>query len=235
MRPAVRIFVLLLVGALLSGCAGFQGGKADPRQANGFSTVLIDAGHGGKDRGGAGRGLIEKEMALDTAIRLREALRAEGFRVILTRDDDRFIELDDRVALANRRAGDGTILLSIHYNAGPSSKSGAITFFWRTDSHGLATRIQRGLVAETGLADGGIVRRRLRVTRNPEIASVLIECGFLTNAADASRIAVPEFRQRIARGIARGLREQRALGDGSIAVVPELNEPMSRGSDAREY
>ncbi len=233
----MRAFLLsVATGAilLLSGCADL-GGRANPQRPGGFATVLLDAGHGGKDSGGRGRGLTEKDLTLDTALRLRDELRSTGLRVVLTRTDDRFVELDDRVALANARANGGTVLVSVHYNAGRSSSAGAITFYWRTDSVGLATRIEQALIAETGLDNGGVVRRRLRLTRNPEIPSVLVECGFMTNPADAARIAVPEFRQRIARGIARGIRDQLARGDAGIAPVPQLNEPMSRKSDAREY
>jgi len=108
----------------------------------------------------------------------------------MMRQDDRFIELDDRVAFANRQ-GRGAILVSIHYNAtGSSAPNGVQTFFWHANSHGLATRIQRHVVAETGETSVGVTRRRLRLTRNPEIPCVLCECAYLTNPT--------ELRQRIA-------------------------------------
>ena len=82
---------------------------------------MIDPGHGGKDSGGiSGRRapffLNEKDMTLDTAKRVRDLLRRGGLRTIMVRDDDHFVELDDRVAFANRQ-GPGSILVSIHYDA----------------------------------------------------------------------------------------------------------------------
>lgn len=234
MRRALPL--LLAFGVLLlAGCAGFTGGRANPRQPGGIGLVLIDPGHGGDDRGGAGHGLTEKAMTLDTARRLRDELAARGIRSQFTRTDDRTLMLDERVAMANARASSGVVLVSLHYDAGPRQQSGVISFFWRTDSHGLATRIHRSLVAATGFNDRHVVRRRLRLTRNPDVPCVLIECGFLTNPGNAGQIAQPEFRQRIAKSIADGIAEQSRLGDSGIPPVPELNEPLSQPTDRKEY
>ena len=118
----------------------------------------------------------------------------------MTRTDDTFVELDDRVAIADRY-GPNAILVSIHYNASPSSAPrGVETFFWRTDSYGLATRVQRHLIGETGLDNRGVTRRVLRLTHNPQVPSILCECGFLTNRAEAKprqhRILPPERGRR---------------------------------------
>jgi N-acetylmuramoyl-L-alanine amidase len=197
---------------------------------------VIDAGHGGKDNGGtSGRRapifLLEKDVTLDTAKRVQGLLRRGGLRTIMVREDDHFVELDDRVAFANRQ-GPRSILISIHYDAvGSRAPSGAKTFFWRADSHGVATRIQTHLVAKTGEANIGVLRRRLRLTRNPEIPCVLCECAYLTNPAEAAKVAKPQYRQRIAEGIAEGILEQYRLGDAGIAPVPEIWAPMSRASD----
>ena len=123
-------------------------------------------------------------------------------------------------------------LVSIHYDAVSNhSIHGAKTFFWRADSHGLATRIQRQLVAATDETDQGVLRRRLRMTRNPEIPSVLCECAYVTNPAEAQKVAQESYRQRIAHGIAQGILEEHKLGDAGIAPVPEIYAPLSRGSD----
>jgi N-acetylmuramoyl-L-alanine amidase len=229
----VRVFFGIAFATLLGSCA--QAPKPGAG-AGRFSTVVIDAGHGGKDSGGiSGRRapvfLREKDMTLDTAKRIRAILRRAGLRTIMVRDDDHFVELDDRVAFANRQ-GPGAILISIHYDAvGNSGPNGAKTFFWRADSHGLATRIQAHLVAKTGEANIGVLRRRLRLTRNPDIPCVLCECAYLTNPAEAAKVADEKYRQRIAEGVAEGIVEQRRLGDAGIAPVPEIWAPLSKASD----
>ena len=201
----------------------------------GFRTVVIDAGHGGKDSGAVSphTGQMEKNLALDTARRLRAALGGQ-FRVVMMRDEDVFVELDERVARASQY-GDA-ILLSIHYNSGPGHLHGPESFYWRVDSHGLAVRAQQALVAAAGTGNSrGLVRRRIRLTRNPTIPCLLVECGYLSNAAEARRCSDPSYRQRIAENLAQALRTQAAVGDaGTGPLPPPLNEPPSRPTDPRQ-
>lgn len=229
---------LWLAGPLVlffGGCAPTPSAQA-PGGLGHFSTVVIDPGHGGKDSGGvSGRSapifLREKDLTLDTAKRVRDELRRAGLKTVMIREDDHFVELDDRVSLANSQ-GPGAVLVSIHFDAVSNhGMHGAKTFFWRADSHGLATRIQRQLVAATDETDLGVIRRRLRLTRNPEIPCVLCECAYVTNPAEAQKVSMESYRSRIAHGIAQGILEEHKLGDAGIAPVPEIYAPMSRGSD----
>lgn len=200
----------------------------------GFSTVVIDAGHGGRDNGGRARsGLMEKTVALDTAQRLRPLLQRAGLRTVMTRSGDSFIELDQRVDIANRYSN--AVLVSVHYNASPSrDPDGAETFFWRPDSYGLAARVENQLAARTGMARRGATRRVLRLTRNPRIPAILCECGFLTNAGEASRIADGAFRQQVAEAIAAGIVEQRERGDAGASVLPPVHDDSVRHSSRRQ-
>ena len=234
-----RICTVFLSSSLLlfSACT-HVGTKVGNISKGGFTTVVLDAGHGGKDNGGTSRRgsnpfQLEKNLTLDTAKRVRDLLRRSGFRVVMMRDGDYFIELDDRVARANKE-GRNAILVSIHYNAtANSSAKGAEAYFWRADSHGLATRIESHLVSATGENYGGVIRRRLRLTRNPDIRCVLCECAYLTNPQENARVADPNARQQIAEGIATGIVEQSRLGDEGIPSVPEIWAPLSRAEDAR--
>jgi N-acetylmuramoyl-L-alanine amidase len=198
--------------------------------------VILDAGHGGSDPGAVSRhtGQCEKELTLDMASRIRGEL-GSGFRTILMRSDDTFIDLDDRVARANRH-GDA-ILVSIHFNSGPSDIRGPETYYWRVDSHGLAVRIQNAMTAASPAEQGnrGLVRRRLRLTRNPEIPCVLLEGGYLSHPAESRLIADPAYRQKLASAIARAIRTQAAIGDAGTGPLPRpLYEPPSRPTDAPE-
>lgn len=237
----MRFLCLLLPAGFLAACATPGGGglgrdemghRPGPR---GFRTVVIDAGHGGEDTGArsSATGALEKDLALDLARRLRGEL--PGWRTVMVRDGDRFVDLDDRVAFANRHGGG--VLVSLHGNHGPSHLAGPETFYWRVDSHGLATRIQRHLAAVAPGENGnrGLVRRRLRLTRNPEIPCVLVEYGYLSHPAEAQRLSSPAYRQAVARAVARALREQSAHGDaGTGPLPPPIDAPMSRSTDAPE-
>lgn len=198
--------------------------------------MIIDAGHGGKDSGATSptTGQQEKNLALDTAERLAADLKRD-FNVVMMRSDDRFVELDDRVARANQNGS--AILVSIHYNSGPSSIRGPETYYWRVDSHGLAVRCQRAMAGVSPAESGnrGLVRRRIRLTRNPEIPCLLLEGGYLSNAAESRQISDAAYRQKLATAIAGAIRTQAAVGDsGTGPLPPPLNAPPSRPSDAAE-
>ena len=209
-----------LASILLTGCE-----TTVPRvmKAGSFSTVVVDAGHGGKDSGERPPNRqAEKDLALDTALRLAPLLREAGLKTVLTRSDDTFVELDDRVAIADRYGPDA-ILVSIHYNASGSSASrGLETYFWRPDSQGLAIRVQRNMLSETGQSNHGVIRRVLRLTHNPRVPSILCECGYLTNGGDYAQATSTDYRQKVAEGIADGIVEQHENGDANLLRLPPV-------------
>lgn len=238
--PAAMKLLFLLPLLFLAACSAPSSSSVGRSELGnrpgpaGFRTVVIDAGHGGRDSGAvsSSTGAREKDLALDTA-RLVQAELGGSFRVVQMRTDDTFIDLDERVVRASQ-AGD--ILVSIHYNSGPSYLRGPETFFWRVDSASLARRLQQNLAAVTSAETSrGLVRRRLRLTRNPPIPCVLVECGYLSNPAEARLCSTPAYRHQLARAIASAIREQAARGDAGMGPLPRhIDSPPSRPTDAPE-
>jgi N-acetylmuramoyl-L-alanine amidase len=193
--------LLLVIGACALACSSVP--------AASFSTVVIDAGHGGFDRGGIPSNIIaEKGVALDVARRLRTYLANAGFRTVMTRSGDTFVTLDRRVAIANaqRRA----IFISIHFNsARRRGANGIETFYASAKARRLASLIQRNAMKTTSGENRGIKKARFYVLRKSRIPAVLIECGFLTNPQDARRASRGAYRDLLARQIARAIREFR--------------------------
>jgi N-acetylmuramoyl-L-alanine amidase len=173
-------------------------------------TVVIDAGHGGHDRGGVpGQRISEKDKTLDVAQRLKRVLQASGYRVIMTRDSDVFVPLGTRVAIAN--AYRGASFISIHFNcATRSGANGIETYYYRSDSAGLAQSIHRNVLSGAPTENRGIRRRGFYVLRKTAIPSVLVECGFLTNPTEGSLALTANYRQTLAEQIARGVQRQPA-------------------------
>ena len=204
--------------------------------ARGFSTVLLDAGHGGKDSGAQSPTTkqYEKDLTLNMVNLIRAEL-AKSVKCVIVRDHDYYYDLDERVGFIN--GFNDAILVSIHFNSGPSNVAGPEVYYWRVDSYTLGKRILASLngATENKSSSRGLVRRRLRLTRNPQLPSVLVECGYLSNAREASSIANASYRQRLAKAIARGILEQRAEGDGNLGPLPPpINAPLSRPTDPKE-
>jgi len=170
--------------------------------ASAFTTVVIDAGHGGHDRGGIpGQRIAEKDMALDVSRRLEGYLRDAGVRTVMTRRTDVFVPLASRVAIANRQRD--AVFVSIHFNsARREGAAGAETFYYSPGGLRLASTIQNELVRTVSIENRGVKRRGFYVLRNSQIPAVLVECGFLTNGAEARRIGQSRHRDRLAREIA---------------------------------
>ena len=172
-------------------------------------TVIIDAGHGGHDRGGvAGDRYAEKIYTLDVSRRLQSRLNSLGYRTILTRRDDQFIGLGKRCAIANSQSN--AIFVSIHFNSSTREGANGIeTYYYTKKSLGLASSIHRSVVRATNTEDRHLRARGFYVIRNTRIPSVLVECGFLTNRAEGALIAgSSSYRQRLADAVARGIISQ---------------------------
>ena len=169
-------------------------------------TVVIDAGHGGHDRGGIpGQRLSEKVYALDVAKRLQNQLRAAGYRTVMTRTRDVFVPLGTRVAIANRYRD--AIFVSVHFNSARRvGARGFETFFYGSSSYQLAARIQRNLLRTTRTENRGVKRRGFYVLRKTRIRAVLVECGFLTNPIDARLARSSNYREKLAKAIADGIK-----------------------------
>lgn len=105
-------------------------------------VVVIDPGHGGRDPGAIGRrGLEEKDVTLDVALKLRQVLESKyAVKVYLTREDDRFLELKERTTFANGRSAD--LFISLHVNASPSRRTRGIeTWFLNNPSNEYDQRV----------------------------------------------------------------------------------------------
>jgi N-acetylmuramoyl-L-alanine amidase len=197
---------------------GAFGGNEPSLESGGLAgkIIVLDPGHGGHDSGATGFGLKEKDIALDIAKRLATLLTNAGASVTLTRTDDRYIELPDRPAVANRLGADAFV--SIHLNSTGSARnvwSGTETYYHFQDPicREFAKQVETALVTANGLPNRGArsdstVSKRIgfSVLRNAQVPAILVENGFINNANDSAKFRNPDFRQRCAEGIMAGMR-----------------------------
>ena len=220
--------------ALLPACASMRTAKVKNTSKT-FSTVVVDAGHGGKDSGAYRRyGPPEKMIALDVAQRLNSKLRESQLKTVMTRNSDVFIELNDRVAIEN--AQKNAIFVSIHFNDSRRRKiRGFETYYHSGASFDLANQIQAKLMTIPNSANGGVHTANFRVLRNAACPAVLVECGYLSNRSEGNKTRDWEYRELLADRIAEAIVEQR-FGSGvyrastQVAAQPQPQTESPSGS-----
>lgn len=170
-------------------------------------TIMIDAGHGGHDPGAIScLDYHEKDVTLRVSQYLASLLQQKGFRTILTRDRDVFIELDERCAMANRANPD--LFISIHADSCETPSITGYTAYIAPSASWQSRRAAQGLnrtLAQTGIESRGIKTADYRVLVNTNCPAVLLEMGYLSNAWEASRLRTSRVQQQVAAAIAQGI------------------------------
>jgi N-acetylmuramoyl-L-alanine amidase len=214
-----------------------------------LGRIVIDAGHGGHDQGTEGpKGLLEKDLVLDVALRLGKLVEDRmGAEVIYTRSDDTFIPLEQRTALANEKKAD--LFLSIHANSSPYPRIAGVETYYLNftdskealdvasrenassqksifelqdiiqkitlhdkaeESKEFASRLQAALYAFSGRnvpgeKNRGIKKAPFVVLIGASMPSVLAEIGFLSNPREEALLKKPDYRQKLAEALYRGV------------------------------
>ncbi len=210
-----------------------QTALAPKPSSNAFSepklpTIVIDPGHGGADDGAKGNGLKEKNMTLDVARRVNRMLMKGGFSTVMTRDSDVYVSLADRVAIAD--ASPDSLFVSIHFNQSSFGYVNGVETYYAdakdTPSHGwpwlkflnvlfpmkpadkgerFASCMQHALVDRMLVENRGIKSRDLYVVHHTKEPAILVEPGFISNAAEAKQLNNPTYRERLAAAIVSGI------------------------------
>jgi N-acetylmuramoyl-L-alanine amidase len=176
-------------------------------------TVVIDPGHGGSDPGTVGNGFREKDINLDTGLKLYTALQRCGIHAILTRSTDTLLvpdgitadDLAARARIANENEAD--FFLSWHINASNDATVNGVSVWIHPSQEGKpaeakARQIVNAIAAATGQKNRGVYLGDFQVLRDTYMDAVLVEAGFLTNASEAALLGNPDFRWKQAEAAA---------------------------------
>jgi N-acetylmuramoyl-L-alanine amidase len=218
-----------------------------PRSRRGASVtrICLDPGHGGKDPGERAGSHEEKMYTLLLAQELASQLTGAGYKVTLTRNTDKFIELPDRIGIAKKRSAD--LFLCLHFNSAPNSANtvrgaevycmtpvGAASSNTRGEGAGagwypgnrlndknvyLAYQLQGALTKNLGMEDRGVHRARWAVLRDATMPAVLIEAGFMSNPSEGRKIFDAGYRRQIAKAIVDGIGAYRRGTEGGAGEV----------------
>lgn len=183
-------------GPLLPGATGLHGPL----------VVALDAGHGGSDPGAIGAaGVQEKDVALAVAQDLRALLVRRHIDVVMVRDADVFVPLEDRAQIAAR--GGATLFVSIHANAAvDANANGTETFYWTPQSAPLAAAVVDEVSRAVNLVPRGAGQAPFKVLLDTDrIPAILVETAFVTNPREENMLRDPWMQQKFAQGILQGL------------------------------
>ncbi|MHB9068855.1 MAG: N-acetylmuramoyl-L-alanine amidase family protein [Sedimentisphaerales bacterium] len=170
-------------------------------------TIVVDAGHGGKDPGAISpNGFYEKTVNLDVALAITDLLRKQGFRVVMTRSSDVFIELEERANIGTRN--NAALFVSIHADSCATSSINGFSVYvarqpdWQEIK--LADCINTQMT-KTGIQSRGRKEADYRVLKLSKCPAVLIEMGYLSNYWEANQLKDKAMQQKIATAIAGGI------------------------------
>jgi N-acetylmuramoyl-L-alanine amidase len=169
-------------------------------------TIMLDAGHGGRDPGSVHPTTRVAESWINLAVvhRLKDKLEADGARVLTTRLGDQYLGLAERAMLANRARPD--VFVSVHHNgAGNGGTNGTETYFSDSGSYGLANSLNTYMVKNMHTANRGVKQKGFAVTRLTRVPAVLTEASFITNDAESHAFINLDRVEQEAMGLQQGL------------------------------
>ncbi len=171
--------------------------------------VVLDAGHGDGDPGAISKitGRKEKDFNLSMVLKIAKALEnIPNLQVKLTRQDDTFVELNERADFANRLNAD--VFVSVHANSfNKDTVSGTETYYSRDESRALADILHSRILPATGFNDRGVRKNDLRVTLRTVMPAVLCEIGYLSSPEEEAALFTEKLQLQTAEAIAAGIRE----------------------------
>jgi N-acetylmuramoyl-L-alanine amidase len=224
------------------------------------TTVVLDAGHGGHDRGATSKFGFEKDFALDVALRARTLLESEGYKVVMTRATDVFIPLEQRPAVANNIPN--SIFVSIHFNSSSTNADARGFEIFSLAPRGapstndvlprerdlreepgngvdmpsgaLASSVFHALLGHVPMVDRGVKHARFAVLRLCTQPAVLIECGFVSNNAESTLISSSAWREHVAEAIVDGVVNYRTLAERKTRpkVIADYRRAAGSGNAA---
>ncbi|MBX2861378.1 MAG: N-acetylmuramoyl-L-alanine amidase [Vampirovibrio sp.] len=170
------------------------------------ARVVVDAGHGGHDQGASRRGILEKDLNLNLAKKVKKSLEARGIKVYMTRSTDKFVSLKNIAGYANRVNPD--LFISIHHNASTNpAQHGLETYYYTRQSLPFARRVHKHIVNNVSAPDKGVRRAMFYVIHHTKMPAILCEVGYVSNSSERRALLSPARQNATANAIGDGVVE----------------------------
>lgn len=177
---------------------------ANKKSTTGKKKVIIDAGHGGTDVGATSGGIYEKDITLDISKRVEKLLNQKGYQVVMTRPNDTYVSLQDRVAISAKN--DPDIFVSIHVNSSVRPEiTGVETHYYHQESMALAQTVHASLASAVQSPNRGLFKSKFYVINHTTVPAILVEIGFISNSGEREQLVGEKRKQATAKAIADGV------------------------------
>jgi len=212
MKKLVLLVLVMSLGLSLVHCGSCDYSTNDNSKEIKFS-VVIDASHGGKDTGALSKSgsISEKDISLDISKRIVSELSKKDIKAYLSRKDDRFLSLEDRINFFEKSGAN--LVISIHTNTSNDNSKNGYTTFYQVNNDGslrLSKCIHKELNLETILQDNGIKTTKAYLLKNSKIPTVLLELGYISNDNDfynlVDEVNQDTFAKHIATAVEKYIR-----------------------------
>lgn len=196
-------------------------------------SLVLDAGHGGSDPGAQRGEAREKEMTLGIINQLKKRLEANGAFITMTRSDDTFVSLEDRVKITNLVMPKAFV--SVHINALESTNDikGVETYFQTEQSKPLAEAIHNSLYTSLGVPNRGIRKARFYVINHTTVPAILAEVGYISNKDEREKLISSDYQGKIADALAQGVilyvNKNPETQTNTVKTAPVINYDQSAG------
>ena len=171
---------------------------------NGARTVVIDAGHGGSDYGAIRDNINEKDITLDVSKRLKTLLQKQGYNVIMTRDTDEYLSLQERCDITEAAHPD--IFVSVHVNSSVKPEiTGVETHYYHQESLALAQTVHAAIASNIKSNNRGLFKSKFYVINHTTVPAILCEIGFISNDSERSQLNGDKRKQDTAKAIMEGV------------------------------
>lgn len=177
---------------------------ANKKATTGKKKVIIDAGHGGTDVGATSGGIYEKDITLDISKRVEKLLNQKGYQVVMTRPNDTYVSLQDRVTISEKN--DPDIFVSIHVNSSVRPEiTGVETHYYHQESMALAQTVHSSLASAVQSPNRGLFKSKFYVINHTTVPAILVEIGFISNSGEREQLVGEKRKQATAKAIADGV------------------------------
>ncbi|SFN56229.1 N-acetylmuramoyl-L-alanine amidase [Algoriella xinjiangensis] len=176
-------------------------------------TIVIDAGHGGSDVGSKNNAIVESQFTLEIAKKIQQLAKEKNIEVILTRDEDKIVDFENRLSKINSIKPD--LVISLHVNNSQNrTTNGSEVFIYKNNTDEKTAQIGSDLaelISFNSIENRGLKKQNFRILRDSQVPAFLLELGFASNDKDIEVLKAADYQKQLAEKIVNYLENYKTI------------------------